>query len=576
MTAFRLLLAEIGYRRVNFLLCVLAVLVAATLFLAGPTLITAYSDETSRKLQEHNAETERMLGVHSDDTERLLQRHNDETASLVGEQETRAAEQLEEMRERLQEQIKSKETELDGNLEKLISENEAKLVEMQEATTTTLSELEKETKKATRDLGFNLNIVHKDTTLSGLFMENQLVDMPEDYIHKLADAEEINMIRHLVGSLQQKIKWNDRTVLLVGFLPEVHQAHMSEKPDMVQPIETGTVVVGHEIAASAEGSDGPLKEGDTIQISGPGGEFPFKVAKVTPEHGTQQDVTLSTNLDDAQKILDKPDRITQIMALGCHCSEANLPNIREKLSMVLPDTNIREHLTRRIARAKQRDNVTSKSTALLQKEQSMCRMAVSQMKRDHQRILGEMERNHARDLQEAEQDGAQIVAHLRSKREDAQQSLAASRVSVQQSLTELRESGQKSLAESREGVKDTLAGLLRVAIPLVVIASAAFVGLMLWNNVRERRQEIAVLRAIGKGAGMVAALVLGRALVLGILGGALGCLVGFVIARALAVEFPTLLMVCTLVGAPLVAMLASYLPTRSAVRQDPAVLLQDQ
>ena len=71
-------------------------------------------------------------------------------------------------------------------------------------------------------------------------------------------------------------------------------------------------------------------------------------------------------------------------------------------------------------------------------------------------------------------------------------------------------------------------------------------------------------------------LVLGRALVLGVLGGALGCLIGFVIARALSVEFPSLLMVCTLVGAPLVAILASYLPTRSAVRQDPAVLLQDQ
>lgn len=533
MTAFRLLLAEIGFRRVNFLLCVSAVLVAATLFVAGPTLISAYS--------------------------RLLQQHSAETARLVSDQETRTTEQLDQMRDRLADQLGSKEAELDGNLENLISENEARLEEMQQSTNETLSDLEKETKKATRDLGFNLNIVHKDTTLSGLFMEHQVVDMPEEYIHKLATAEEIDMIRHLVASLQQKIKWNDRTVLLVGFLPEVHQSHMSEKPDMVQPIEPGTVVVGHEAAASAQGSDGPLKEGDTIQISGPGGEFPFKVAKIMPEHGTQQDVTLSTNLHDAQKILDKPGCITQIMALGCHCSEANLPNIREKLNNVLPDANIREHLTRRIARAKQRDNVTLKSASLLEREKSMCRMAVSQMKRDHQRMLGEMERGNQKELEEAGREGQQIVAELRTSREDVERSLAASRESVKR--------------------------LIAVTTPLVVIAAAAFVGLMLWNNVRERRQEIAILRAIGKGAGLVASLVLGRALVLGILGGVLGCLAGYAIARSLgglldisgeAFVFPTLLVVCTLVGAPLVAVLASYVPTLSAIRQDPAVLLQDQ
>ena len=108
---------------------------------------------------------------------------------------------------------------------------------------------------------------------------------------------------------------------------------------------------------------------------------------------------------------------------------------------------------------------------------------------------------------------------------------------------------------------------------------------MFWNNVRERRQEIAVLRAIGKGAGTVATLFFGRAILLGVIGGLLGCLMGYAIARSVgrllvvspeSFEFPPLLLVGTLLGAPLVAVLASYLPTRSAVRQDPAILLQDQ
>jgi hypothetical protein len=518
MTAARLLVAEIGYRRMSFVLCVLAVVVAATLFVAGPTLISAHSRETS---------------------------------SLVQDQEAKTADQLKEMRGQLAAQLEAKKKELDGDLADLRSANQARLAEMQKKANETLAQLDKETTRTMRDLGFNLNIVHKDTSMGALHVEHKVVDMPEQYIHQLANAEEIDMIRHLVATLQDLIKWNGRTALLVGFLPEVHQSHMTEKPDMVSPIEPGTVVVGNELAVSVKGGDGPLKQGDTIEISGPGGEFPFKVAEVLPQHGTQQDVTLSVHLHDAQKILGKPEKISQIMALGCHCSEANLPNIREKLSKVLPDTNITEHRTRRIARAKQRDAVAKESAALLEETRSACEDAERQLREKHESMLKEMEAESKLELKQAETDGAQIIARMRA---------------------------------SRTGVEQTLSGLAAVTTPLVIIASAAFVALMLWNNVRERRQEIAVLRAIGKGAGIVATLFLGKAVVLGVLGGVFGCLIGYAAARTLGVLFrispesydmPAVLLVSTLLGTPLVAVLASYLPTLSAVRQDPAILLQD-
>jgi ABC-type lipoprotein release transport system permease subunit len=496
MTTARLLIAEIGYRRMSFVLCVLAVVVAATLFVAGPMLISAYSEETS---------------------------------SLVRQ-----------MRVRLAAQLTAKKKELDAELGELRADNQSRLAEMQKRTNERLAALDKETKKAMRDLGFNLNILHKDTTMGALYVEQKVVDMPEEYIHRLANAEEIDMIRHLVATLQDKIKWNDRTALLVGFLPEAHQSHMTEKPDMVNPIESGTVIIGHELAASVKGSDGPLKQGDTIRISGPGGEFPFKVAQVLPQHGSQQDVTFSVHLHDAQKILGKSEKISQIMALGCHCDEANLPNIREKLGKVLPDTNITEHRTRRIARAKQRDAVSRESAAVLEETRSACQDAERQMNAKHAAILKEIEAKNQRELEDAKRDGAQIVA--------------------------------------------ALSGLVMVTTPLVVIASAAFVALMLWNNVRERRQEIAVLRAIGKGAGMVASLFLGKAIVLGVLGGVLGCLIGYAMARIVGLllkispesfDTPTVLLVGTLLGTPIIAVLASYVPTLFAVRQDPAMLLQD-
>lgn len=487
MTALRLMLAEIGYRRVNFLLCVLAVLVAATLFVAGPTLISAYSDQTTQ----------------------LVNNHMQETTHLVAEQQKETREKLAEMRVTLAENLAAKEAELDGDLTELVAQNEEHLEQMRRNLDEDLTALEKDTRKTMLKLGFNLNIVHKDTNMSSLYIDYNVVDMPEEYIHTLAAAEEIDMIRHLFASIQDKIKWEGRTVRLLGMLPEVHQSHMSEKPDMVAAIKQGTVLVGSELAASVTGSDGPLKVGDTITISNADVELQFEVAEIMPEKTSLDDVTLAVHLHDAQKLLGKPGRVTQIQALGCHCDEANLPNIRSKLSTVLPDTQVTEYLSNRLTRAEQRDSVANTRAKLIAKEQSMRQMAVSQMKRSHQRILLSTESKHEEELLAAEADGATILAGIQTS----------------------RDSELKSQKTARDGVRQTLSQLMAVTTPLVVIVAAAFVCLMLWNNVRERRQEIAVLRAIGKGVGTVASLVLGRALVLGIIGGALGCLLGYSTAR---------------------------------------------
>ena len=50
MSTFRLLLAEIGYRKLNFALSLAAVAVAATLFVAGPILVDGYARETAAEL----------------------------------------------------------------------------------------------------------------------------------------------------------------------------------------------------------------------------------------------------------------------------------------------------------------------------------------------------------------------------------------------------------------------------------------------------------------------------------------------------------------------------------------------
>jgi predicted lysophospholipase L1 biosynthesis ABC-type transport system permease subunit len=280
---------------------------------------------------------------------------------------------------------------------------------------------------------------------------------------------------------------------------------------MVKRIEPGTVVLGHELGVG-------LKAGQTVEI----GDREFTIAQVMPEFGGLQDVQILMDLHDTQEVLGTPGRINQIVALNCKCKGNRLSIIRKELEGVLPDTKVTEHKTRAEAREKQRDLV---------------------------------EETRAAELASAQANLDRVIENR-----DRQQ---ASRVRQQQMLSRL----------------------IGITTPLVVLASAMFVGLMTWSNVRDRRPEIGVLRALGKNAWNIALLFLGKAFLLGVVGGTIGCVLGYVSAPVIGqttmdiaadlFRVNGVVIVATILGAPLVAVMASYLPTLSAVSQDPALVLMD-
>jgi hypothetical protein len=408
---------------------------------------------------------------------------------------------------------------------------------MKHETEQVLAEMDKQTRRIMRDLGVNLRIVHRDTNMGNLYTDFVAVDFPEEYVQRLATSDQIETIVHLVATLQERIKWRERTCLLVGTLPVTTEAQKGEeKTHMVQPVEPGTVLVGHELGVG-------LKEGESIEVEGRA----FKIAKIMPEYGGLQDVQLLLDLHDAQQVLNKPGRINQILALNCKCKGDRLSIIRQELESVLPDTKVTEHKTQAEAREKQRDLVeATRKAEVARVEATLARVAEN-------RKLAEA--THAAEIARAEANLARVVANR-----DRQ---AAGRQRQQQMLTRL----------------------IGITTPLVVLASALFVGLMTWMNVGERRPEIGVLRALGKTAWNIGSLFLGRSVLLGTIGGAVGCLLGCFftpLIGSLTMETSASLfrvapqlIVATLVGAPLVSVMASYLPTLSAVSQDPALVLMD-
>ena len=301
--------------------------------------------------------------------------------------------------------------------------------------------------------------------------------MPEEYVHRIAGAEQLQM-DHFVATLQKKVDWRGRKILLTGILPELGAIGKKKKSPMGYKIQEGTAYVGFEVARGLD-----LKKGDVIDVLG----TKLTVQRCLPEAGSKDDIRLYANLHDVQKMLGKEGKINMIKALGCLCLGHDLASLRSELEKALPDTKVSEYRTIAIARAEQRRVVS------------------------------------------------QYVAFI---------------------------------------------------VPIVLLASAAWVGVLSLINVRDRRHEIGVLRALGVKSGPIATLFIGKAIVLGVVGAG----IGFALGTALALRYgPSIfpitakkilpiypLLVWSLILAPLVAAIASFLPAMVAVTQDPAVTLTEE
>ena len=123
-----------------------------------------------------------------------------------------------------------------------------------------------------------------------------------------------------------------------------------------------------------------------------------------------------------------------------------------------------------------------------------------------------------------------------------------------------------------------------VLVPLVMLASALWIAFLAFVNVRERRAEIGILRALGVRSGQILAIFLGKAILLGLAGAALGygagALAGWRLQEVPALLTPqdvlnTALLFQVLCAAPAVAALASWLPALWAAQQDPAEILRE-
>ena len=135
--------------------------------------------------------------------------------------------------------------------------------------------------------------------------------------------------------------------------------------------------------------------------------------------------------------------------------------------------------------------------------------------------------------------------------------------------------------ENRESIHAQRVQLTSILVPLIIVIAATWIVLLTILNVRQRRGEIGILRAIGLSSGNILTVLLSKAVLAGVLGGVLGLAIGYFAgvkltgadAETAGQLRATAPMFLALLGAPILSVLAGWLPAFFAAKTDPATVL---
>jgi len=218
---------------------------------------------------------------------------------------------------------------------------------------------EDDVRKTMKGLGFNIFIFPEGQELSEVYAEGfASKTMPESYAGKLAESK-IVTVNHLLPSLTRKLKWpeRERTVILIGIRGEVPIAHRDPKKPLIDPVQKGRIVLGHELHRSLD-----LKEGNATVFMG----REFIVGKCHAERGTKDDITIWMHLGECQELLKEEGRINAIKALECNCASIDrLGEIRREIAGILPGTKVIETESKALARAEARNKAKKHSQSAI-------------------------------------------------------------------------------------------------------------------------------------------------------------------------------------------------------------------
>lgn len=145
---------------------------------------------------------------------------------------------------------------------------------------------------------------------------------------------------------------------------------------------------------------------------------------------------------------------------------------------------------------------------------------------------------------------------------------------------------KRAIADARTKQRELMDGYVAFILPSLLVVCAVWIGALAFLNARDRRQEVGILRALGYGSGKIALLFMGKAVLIGVMGGLLGFFLGSEFALAYGDELFKLtfdkvkpiysLLAVSVIAAPVFTVISSFIPTTIAATLDPAECLREE
>ena len=141
----------------------------------------------------------------------------------------------------------------------------------------------------------------------------------------------------------------------------------------------------------------------------------------------------------------------------------------------------------------------------------------------------------------------------------------------------------KRVTESQDVVLNKLQALVWIVTIIVLFLTMICVTTTMMAVVAERRKEIGLKKALGASNGSVVKDFMGEAVMLGLIGGILGVVLGYVFANnvsisvfAREVSFPVQLAPFTVIASIVITIVSCLFPVRATVDIDPALVLRGE
>jgi putative ABC transport system permease protein len=141
----------------------------------------------------------------------------------------------------------------------------------------------------------------------------------------------------------------------------------------------------------------------------------------------------------------------------------------------------------------------------------------------------------------------------------------------------------KQLVSAEINILDKISNMMFLVTIVALIASALGVMTTMITSVIERQKEIGLMKSVGAENKKIISLFLSEATIIGILGGILGYLIGIILSQFIGYSVfsmsitPRYEVIPISIGLSIgVALLASILPVRRAVKVEPAIVLRGE